>query len=96
MCGGAAPDHHGHLARVGVELLAFTNCAAGCTERSYKNPCASEIEGSVDDVAALLKRNKKEVAVMSKKVTKKLKEEVEKKGLKLSLNENGKGRKRVR
>ena len=29
MCGGAAPDHHGHLARVEVELLATTYCVAG-------------------------------------------------------------------
>ena len=28
MCGGAPPDHHGHLARVKVELLASTCCAA--------------------------------------------------------------------
>ena len=32
MCGGAAPDHHGHLARVEVELLASTDCIAGCIE----------------------------------------------------------------
>ena len=32
MCGGAATDHHGHLAKVKVELLAPTNCVAGCTE----------------------------------------------------------------
>ena len=31
MCGGAAPDHHGFLARVEVELLAPTDCVAGCT-----------------------------------------------------------------
>ena len=31
MCGRAAPDHHG-LARVQVELVAFTNCAAGCAK----------------------------------------------------------------
>ena len=31
MRGGAAPDHHGYLARVKVELLASTYCVAGCT-----------------------------------------------------------------
>ena len=31
-CGGAAPDHHGHLARVQVELLASAHCAAGCVK----------------------------------------------------------------
>ena len=31
MRGGAAPDHHGHLARVEVELLASAWCGAGRT-----------------------------------------------------------------
>ena len=31
-CGGAAPDHFGHLARVQVELFASADCIAGCTE----------------------------------------------------------------
>ena len=30
MCGGAASDHHGHPARVQVELFAFGYCIAGC------------------------------------------------------------------
>ena len=33
MRGGAAPDHHGYLARVKVELLAPTYSVAGCTAR---------------------------------------------------------------
>ena len=36
--GGAAPDHHGHLARAQVELFAFTH-------RSAKNPTVFEAEG---------------------------------------------------
>ena len=32
MCGGAAPDNHGHLARVEVELLASACCSGGCVE----------------------------------------------------------------
>ena len=44
----------------------------------------------MDDITALVKGKKKEVAEMAKKVVKKLKEEVEKKGLKLSVTENGK------
>ena len=47
----------------------------------------------VDDITVLVKdRNNrnKEVAEMAKKVMKKLKEEVEKKGLTLSVTENGK------
>ena len=30
MCGGAAPDHHGHPARVRVELFASAYCITGC------------------------------------------------------------------
>ena len=48
----------------------------------------------VDDITALVKGRSKEPAEMTKKVMKKLKEEVEKKGIKLSVTENGKeGRK---
>ena len=32
MCGRVATDHHGHPARVQVELLAFAHCVAGCAE----------------------------------------------------------------
>ena len=43
----------------------------------------------MDDITALVKGRNQEVAEMSKKVMKKLKEEVEKKCLKLSFTENG-------
>ena len=32
VCGGAAPGHFGHLARVQVELFVSADCIAGCTE----------------------------------------------------------------
>ena len=44
----------------------------------------------MDGITALVKGKNKEVAEVAKKAMKKLKEEVEKKGLKLSLTENGK------
>ena len=44
----------------------------------------------VDDITALLMAKKEEVAEMAKKVLKRLTEEVAKKGLTLSVNENGK------
>ena len=44
----------------------------------------------VDNITALVKGRDKEGAEMAKKVMKKLKEEVEKKGFKLSVTENGK------
>ena len=37
--------HHGHLARVQVELFAFTYCSAGCVERSRENLSILEAEG---------------------------------------------------
>ena len=43
----------------------------------------------VDDFAALVNGKIKEVSEMAKKMMKKLKEEIEKKGLKLSVNEHG-------
>ena len=45
MCSGAAVDHHGHPARVKVELLASAYCVAGCAEECNKELSASEIEG---------------------------------------------------
>ena len=44
----------------------------------------------VDDITALLMENNEEVAEMAKHVMKRLREEVGEKGLKLSVNENGK------
>ena len=32
MCGRAVENHHGHSARVQVELLAVAHCVAGCVE----------------------------------------------------------------
>ena len=43
-----------------------------------------------DDITVLVQGRNREVAEMAKKVMKKLKEEVEKKGLKLSVTEDGK------
>ena len=45
MRGGAAPNHHGHLARIPVELFAFTHCSAGCVELSHKHLPVFEAEG---------------------------------------------------
>ena len=44
----------------------------------------------MDDITALLMGKNREVAEMANKVMKKLKGEVERKGLKLSVTENGK------
>ena len=44
----------------------------------------------VDDITALVKGVNREVAEAAKKVVKKLEEEIEKKGLKMSVTENGK------
>ena len=89
MRGGAAPDHHGHLARVQVELFTFTHCSARCVERSHIYP-SLKLRVFVDDITALVKGSNEDVAEVAKKVMKKSKEEVEKKGLKLSVTDNGK------
>ena len=44
----------------------------------------------MDDITALLKEKNKDVAEMAKKVMKRVREEVGKKGFKLSVTENGK------
>ena len=90
VCGGAAHDHHGHPARVQVEFVASTCCIARCAERLCKHIPSAEVEVFVDDNTALLSGKNKVLAEMAKKVMKRLREEVEKKGLKLSVNENGK------
>ena len=32
MCGRTATNHHGHFARIQVDLLAVAHCVPGCTE----------------------------------------------------------------
>ena len=44
MCGGAAPDHHGHLASFKVKLLASTYCVAGCAERGHTHLPSAEVD----------------------------------------------------
>ena len=58
MCGGAAHDHHGHFARVEVELLAFTHGSA---------------EDALSEVTNIYPSLKLRVAEMAKKGMKKLK-----------------------
>ena len=82
MCGGAAPDHDGHSPRVKVELLAIAHCAPGRAEQGQKIHPPLKSRAFLDDITAF----------MAEKGLKKLTEEVEKTGLKLSVTENGKGR----
>ena len=91
MCGGAATDHHGLLARVKVELLALSYCAASCVITKFYPPLKLRV--FVDDITALLLGSNKKVAEMAKKVMKRQREEVGKLGLTLSVNEKWKGRK---
>ena len=67
MCGGAAPDHHCHLARVQVELLASVT-------KFYP---LLKLRVFVDDFTALLMEKHRKVHEMAKKVMVKLKTEVE-------------------
>ena len=45
MRGGSAPDHHGYLARVQVELFVLMHYSAGCVERTHKKLPRLEAEG---------------------------------------------------
>ena len=82
MCGGTSPDHHGHLARVEVELLAFSYCVAECIERGYNNLLPLTLRVFVDDITAHFMVKNKGVVEMAKKVMKKLQEAVEKRASK--------------
>ena len=68
MRGGAAPDHHGHLARVQVELLAFTRIVLqeALSEVTKIYP-SLKLRVFVDDITALVKGRNKDVAEMEKK-----------------------------
>ena len=91
MCGRVeVDDHHGYPARVEVELLALTDCVGGCVKRGYTNLPSAEAEGLCGWYHSAPDGKNKEVAEMAKKEMKHLKEEVEKKGQKLSIMENGK------
>ena len=92
MRGGGAPDYHVYLARVKVELLASTDCIVlrdALSDVSKIYP-PLKLRVFVNDITALSMGKNREVAEMAKKVMKKLKEEVDEKGLKLSVTENGK------
>ena len=45
MCGRYVANHHGHLARIQVELLAVAHRVARCNERGYENLPSAEVEG---------------------------------------------------
>ena len=71
-----------------MELLALSDCVAACVMLGSQNLHHVEVEGFVDDITALLRRKNKVMSEMAKKVMKILKE-VERKGLKLSVTEDG-------
>ena len=54
MCGRAAHDRHGHLARVSVESLASTDCVADASSEVTKNYPPQKLRVFVEDIAALL------------------------------------------
>ena len=68
MCGRAAPDHHGYLARVKMELFTSAYCVAGCTECEVTNIYPPlKLMVFVDDITSTLDGANKEVAEMGKK-----------------------------
>ena len=90
MCGRAATDHHGHLARVksGVACSHVLCCRMRWVKLQKCYP-PLKLRVFVDDIKAPLMEKNKEVAEMTKKVMKRLRED-EKKG----PHEKGKARAR--
>ena len=75
MCGGAAPDHHGHLAWVEVELLLRTVPQDALSEVTKFYP-PLQLRVFVDDITAFLMGKNEEMAEMAKQVMQRLREEV--------------------
>ena len=90
MCGRANTDHHGHLAGVQVCLHQRIVLQDALSEVTKKLPSIEVVGFLRDDITALLMEKNKEVAGMTKNAMKKLKKEVERKGLKMSVTEDGK------
>ena len=90
MCGRAVANHHGHLPGSKWSCLLLRIVLQDALSEVVKIYPPLKLRVFVDDITALVKGRHKEMAEMAKKVMKKLKEEVEKKGFKLSVTENGK------
>ena len=78
------------LPRSKWSCLLFRVALQDALSEVTKNYPPLKLRVFVDDITALLKRKNKVVAEMAKKLMKILKEEVERKGLKLSVTEDGK------
>ena len=76
MCGRAAHDHHCYLARFQAELFVLRIVLQDSLSEVTKICAILKLMVFVDDITALVKGKSKEVAEMTKKVMKKLKEEV--------------------
>ena len=94
MCKRFVTDHHGHPVKVQVQLFLLRIVLQDALSEVTKIYPPLKLRVFVDDtITAPVKGRNEEVAEMAEKVMKKLKEEVEKKGLILSVTENGKERK---
>ena len=86
MCSTAVADHHGHPARSKWSCLLLRIVLQDALSEVTKIYSPLKWRVFVGDITALLIGENRAVAEMAKNVMKKLKEEVEKKGLKLSVN----------
>ena len=90
MCGRAAHDHHSCPARVQWSCLLVRIVLQDALNEVTKICPPLKLRVFVYDITALLMVKNKVVAELAKKVMKKLKKEVERKGLKVSVTEDGK------
>ena len=59
--GGTAPNHHGHSARVQMELLVVEDCASGCIGAVTKVFSPMKIKGFADDITLCLTGSNQEL-----------------------------------
>ena len=86
MCGGAAPDHHGHPPWVCLLLRIMLQGASS----EVTKVSTLRLKVFVGDITACMEERTKELAGIAEKVLKSTRREVEEKGLKLSITEGAK------
>ena len=77
MCGGDAPNHHGHPLQVKMDLQAFSCSVAGRVERGDEGVHAFKVEYFVDDITACMEHRNKELAGIAEVVVQLIEREVE-------------------
>ena len=93
MCRGATPDHHGHPRKVEQNCSLLHSVLQDALSGLTKIYPHLTLGVFLDDTTAFLSGRNEELVEMAEKALKKVKREVEEKGLMLSITEGGKERK---